>query len=81
MLFDTKDRFNSHSGWLSFFKAVDNAVEFREDNSLGLRRIEVIAKKSGAHLGHVFDDAPGGRKRFCINASVLEFVPKEDIKK
>lgn len=80
-LFDTRDRFNSGSGWLSFFKAIDGSVEFREDNSFGMRRVEVIAKKSGIHLGHVFDDAPGGRKRFCINANILEFVPREKVKK
>ena len=45
-----------------------------------MHRIEVLAKKSGAHLGHVFDDAPGGRKRFCINATVLDFVPRDKIK-
>ena len=76
ILFDTKDRFNSHSGWLSFYKAVDGAVEFKEDNSYGMHRIEVIAKKSGAHLGHVFDRSDG-KKRFCINANVLEFVPRK----
>ena len=80
ILFDTKDRFNSHSGWLSFYKAVDGSVEFREDNSYGMKRIEVIAKKSGAHLGHVFPRADG-RVRFCINANVLEFVPREKLGK
>jgi peptide methionine sulfoxide reductase msrA/msrB len=81
ILFDTKDRFNSGSGWLSFYKAVDGAVIEKEDNSHGMRRVEVIAKKSGAHLGHLFDDAPGGRQRYCINATILEFVKREDIKK
>ena len=81
ILFDTRDRFNSGSGWLSFFKAVDGSTIQKEDNSYGMRRIEVVAKKSDAHLGHVFNDAPGGRQRFCINATVLEFVPREQIKK
>jgi peptide methionine sulfoxide reductase msrA/msrB len=80
ILFDTRDRFNSGSGWLSFFKAVDGAVVQKEDNSFGMKRTEIIAKKSGAHLGHVFNDAPGGRQRFCINATVLEFVPREKLK-
>ena len=79
ILFDTRDRFNSGSGWLSFFKAVDGSTVEKEDNSYGMRRIEVLAKKSGAHLGHVFDDAPGGKQRFCINATVLEFVPREKL--
>jgi len=81
ILFDTKERFNSGSGWLSFFKAVDGSTIQKEDNSLGMRRVEIMAKKSGAHLGHVFDDAPNGRQRFCINATVLEFVPRDKIKK
>ena len=81
ILFDTRDRFNSGSGWLSFFKAVDGSVIEREDNSYGMHRVEVIAKKSGIHLGHVFDDAPGGRQRFCINATVLDFVPRDKVQK
>ena len=76
-LFSTKDRFNSHSGWLSFYKPIDNSVIYKEDNSYGMHRIEVRAKVSGIHLGHVFNDAPDGKKRYCINATVLEFVPKK----
>ena len=79
ILFDTKERFNSGSGWLSFFKAVDGSTVEKVDNSLGMRRVEIIAKKSGAHLGHVFNDAPQGKQRFCINATVLEFVPRAKI--
>ncbi|WP_434637020.1 peptide-methionine (S)-S-oxide reductase MsrA [Sulfurimonas sp. NW7] len=76
VLFDTRDRFNSGTGWLSFYKAVDGATIQKEDNSFGMKRIEIIAKKSGIHLGHVFP-LPDGRKRFCINASVLEFIPRK----
>ena len=81
ILFDTKERFNSGSGWLSFFKAVEGSTIEKEDNTLGMKRVEIIAKKSGAHLGHVFDDAPNGKQRFCINATVLEFVPRKKITK
>ena len=81
ILFDTRDRFNSGSGWLSFFTAVKGSIIQKEDNAYGMHRVEIIAKKSGAHLGHVFNDAPGGRQRFCINATVLEFVPRDKIKK
>lgn len=81
ILFDTKERFNSGSGWLSFFKAVKGSTIEKEDNAYGMRRTEVVAKKSGAHLGHVFNDGPGGKQRFCINATVLEFVPRDKIKK
>jgi len=80
VLFDTKERFNSGSGWLSFFEAVEGATIEKEDNSFGMKRVEIIAKKSGAHLGHLFNDAPNGKRRFCINATVLEFVPREKIK-
>jgi len=81
VLFDTKDRFNSGSGWLSFFKAVKGSTLEKEDNKYGMKRVEIVAKKSGAHLGHVFDDGPGGKQRFCINATVLEFVARADLKK
>jgi peptide methionine sulfoxide reductase msrA/msrB len=80
VLFDTRDRFNSGSGWLSFYQALEGTTIQKEDNSHGMKRIEVLAKRSGAHLGHVFDDAPGGKQRFCINATVLEFVPRDKLK-
>ncbi|MBA5248323.1 MAG: peptide-methionine (S)-S-oxide reductase MsrA [Gammaproteobacteria bacterium] len=73
-LFDTDDRFNSKSGWLSFTKAIDGATVEKPDNSYGMNRIEIIAKRTGIHLGHVFDDGPNGQRRFCINATVLDFV-------
>jgi len=80
ILFDTKDRFNSGSGWLSFYKAVDGATIEKKDTSYGMVRVEVLAKNSGVHLGHVFDDAPGGKQRFCINATVLDFIPRDKVK-
>eukprot|EP01156_Anaeramoeba_ignava_P014294 Anaeramoba_ignava/a608697_105.p1 GENE.a608697_105~~a608697_105.p1 ORF type:complete len:401 (+),score=-4.76 a608697_105:207-1409(+) len=76
ILFDTRDRFNSKSGWLSFYKAVDDSTIEKPDYSYGMVRTEVLAKKSGIHLGHVFE-RPDGKRRFCINANVLEFVPRE----
>ena len=78
ILFDTRERFNSGTGWLSFYKAVDGATIEKEDNSWGMKRTEIIAKKSGIHLGHVFPRADG-RRRFCINATVLEFIPRDKI--
>lgn len=76
VLFDTRDRFDSGSGWLSFTKAVDGAVIEKPDNSYGMKRTEIRAKVSGIHLGHVFDDGPNGKPRYCINATVLDFVPR-----
>ncbi|MEA3554889.1 MAG: peptide-methionine (S)-S-oxide reductase MsrA [Campylobacterota bacterium] len=79
ILFDTKDRFNSKTGWLSFYKAVDGSTIEKKDYSYGMNRVEVLAKKSGIHLGHVFPRADG-KRRFCINATVLEFIPRDKIK-
>ena len=45
-----------------------------------MKRVEIIAKKLGAHLAHLFDDAPGGRQHFCINATILEFVSRDELK-
>ncbi|MEA1983438.1 MAG: peptide-methionine (R)-S-oxide reductase [Campylobacterota bacterium] len=79
VLFDTRERFNSGTGWLSFYKAADGAVEEKEDNSHGMKRVALVAKKSGIHLGHVFPRADG-RRRFCIDATVLEFIPRGEVK-
>jgi len=76
VLFDTRDRFDSGSGWLSFTRAVPGSTVERADNSFGMQRTEVLAKRSGIHLGHVFDDGPNGQRRFCINATVLDFVAR-----
>ena len=78
-LFDTRDRFNSGTGWLSFTKPVDGSVYRRADNSYGMRRIEIRSKTSDIHLGHVFPDGPNGLPRYCINATVLEFKNRKEI--
>ena len=75
-LFDTRHRFDSGSGWLSFTQPVTDAVIEKPDNRYGMRRTEIRAKVSGIHLGHVFNDGPGGKPRYCINATVLDFVPR-----
>jgi len=80
ILFDTRDRFNSGTGWLSFYKSYkDNVIE-KEDNTYGMKRIEIIAKTSGIHLGHVFPHR-NNKRRFCLDATVLEFVPRNKITK
>lgn len=74
-LFNTKDRFNSGTGWLSFKYPVKGSVTYHEDNSFGMKRTEIRSKSSGIHLGHVFaKEGPKGSDRYCINATVLEFV-------
>lgn len=79
ILFDTRDRFDSGTGWLSFYKAVNGTTVEKVDRSFGMERTEIIAKKSGAHLGHVFP-YENGKRRFCINATVLEFIPRALVK-
>ncbi len=68
-LFDTKHRFNSRTGWLSFTEAVKDSVTEHMDYSYGMVRVEIRSKSSGIHLGHVFNDGPNGKPRYCINGS------------
>jgi len=75
-LFDTDYRFNSKSGWLSFTRPVTNEVYEKIDYSFGMVRTEIRSVSSDIHLGHVFNDGPDGLPRYCINATVLEFVPR-----
>ncbi len=75
-LFRSDTKFESGSGWPSFFNPVEGAITLHEDNSHGMRRVEVRSASSGIHLGHVFDDGPPpSHKRYCINGNVLKFVP------
>ncbi|WP_200890414.1 peptide-methionine (S)-S-oxide reductase MsrA [Pseudoalteromonas luteoviolacea] len=75
-LFDTKDRFNSGTGWLSFKYPVKDSVTYHQDLSYGMVRTEIRSKSTGIHLGHVFEkEGPNGADRYCINANVLDFIP------
>lgn len=77
-LFHSGEKFDSGTGWPSFFQPVSKeAVILRWDLSYGMKRIEVLDSSSASHLGHVFDDAWGGTGlRFCINSGALIFVPE-----
>jgi len=77
-LFSSEAKFDSGSGWPSFWASVDDAVAFSDDRSHGMFRVEMHCRRCGGHLGHLFPDGPRPTgRRFCTNGASLTFKPAE----
>ncbi len=79
-LFSSSTKYDSGSGWPSFYKPIDSAsIDEKMDISLGVKRIEIVCRNCGGHLGHVFSDGPNPTGlRYCVNSLSLNFEPVSD---
>ena len=77
VLFHSDAKFDSGCGWPSFDRAIEGTVTYTEDNSHGMKRVEITCSQCGSHLGHVFPDGPTETgQRYCVNSLSLDFDPE-----
>ena len=77
-LFESEKKYESGTGWPSFYDALEDTISTKEDNSYGMKRIEINCKKCGSHLGHIFPDGPiPTGQRYCVNSLSLTFSENE----
>ena len=81
-LFSSTHKYDSGSGWPSFYQLINKSnISLHDDNKLGYKRIEVKSSISKSHLGHLFNDGPVTGLRYCINSASLKFIKKDDMRK
>ena len=77
-LFESEKKYESGTGWPSFYDALEDTISTKEDNSYGMKRIEINCKKCDSHLGHIFPDGPKPTgQRYCVNSLSLTFSENE----
>ncbi len=77
-LFESEKKYESGTGWPSFYDALEDTITTKEDNSYGMKRIEINCKKCDSHLGHIFPDGPKPTgQRYCVNSLSLTFSENE----
>jgi len=81
-LFCSIHKYDSGTGWPSFFDVINNDnISKHKDFKLGYERIELKSKKTNSHLGHLFNDGPNNKQRYCINSASLKFISLNDLSK
>ena len=77
-LFESEKKYESGTGWPSFYDALEDTISTKEDNSYGMKRVEINCKKCDSHLGHIFPDGPRPTgQRYCVNSLSLTFSENE----